>query len=185
MSTLINKNQLFIKKPLFFRYHLINNSCYYIKLSHYSNMNLNLDDFLPYQISALAELVSQSIAPVYQARHGLMRDDWRVLVALNQGKHMRATDIALHASLDKMQVSRAIARLEEKNLLARTVDEHDKRNLIISVTPKGRAIYQEIAPGMLARNQFLLDCLPQNEQEQLKTILQSIQQRAEQLIRQG
>ena len=84
-----------------------------------------------------------------------------------------------------MQVSRAIARLEEKNLLVRTVDEQDKRNLIISVTPKGRSIYQEIAPGMLARNQFLLDCLQQDEQEQLKTILRSIQQRAEQLIRQG
>lgn len=185
MSTIINKNQSFIKNFLFFEYHSIHHLCYYYLLTQFPNMNLNLDDFLPYQISALAELVSQGIAPVYQARHRLMRDDWRVLFALNQGKHMRATDIALHASLDKMQVSRAIARLEEKNLVARTVDEHDKRNLIISVTPKGRAVYQEIAPGMEARNQFLLDGLQQDEQEQLKNILQSIQQRAKQLIRQG
>lgn len=147
-------------------------------------MNLNLEDFLPYQISVLAETISQSIASVYESRYGLMRDDWRVLVAINQEKKMRATDIARHASLDKMQVSRAIARLEEKQLLERTVDELDKRNLIISVTPKGCAVYQDIAPSMRARNQFLLEGLQETEQEQLKVILKSIHSRAEQLIRQ-
>lgn len=147
-------------------------------------MNLNLEDFLPYQISVLAETISQSIASVYESRYGLMRDDWRVLVALNQEKKMRATDIAHHANLDKMQVSRAIARLEEKQLLERTVDEQDKRNLIISVTPKGRSVYQDIAPSMQARNQFLLEGLEKTEQEQFKTILKSIHNRAEQLIRQ-
>ena len=147
-------------------------------------MNLNLEDFLPYQINVLAQTISQSIAAVYESRHGLMRDDWRVLVAINQEKKMRATDIAHHANLDKMQVSRAIARLEEKQLLERTVDEQDKRNLIISVTPKGRSVYQDIAPSMMARNQFLLEGLEKTEQEQFKTILKSIQSRAEQLIRQ-
>ncbi|NLY64512.1 MAG: MarR family transcriptional regulator [Alcaligenaceae bacterium] len=147
-------------------------------------MNLNLEDFLPYQINVLSETISQSIASAYESRHGLMRDDWRVLVAINQEKKMRATDIAHHANLDKMQVSRAIARLEEKQLLERTVDEQDKRNLIISVTPKGRSVYQDIAPSMIARNQFLLEGLEKTEQEQFKTILKSIQSRAEQLIRQ-
>ncbi|MGH8812896.1 MAG: MarR family winged helix-turn-helix transcriptional regulator, partial [Advenella sp.] len=62
---------------------------------------IDLNAFLPYQFSQLADVVSHSVATVYESRLGISRDDWRVLVAVNQARHMRATDIAQHTTLDK------------------------------------------------------------------------------------
>ena len=146
---------------------------------------IDLQAFLPYQFSQLAETISRAVAPVYETRLGIARDDWRVLVAVNQDRQMRATDIAQHARLDKMQVSRAIARLENKGFLSRRPDSRDKRQQELVVTASGRSAYGEVSPMMLARNDYLLQDLDPAQREALQQALTQIQDRAQQLIRQG
>ena len=146
---------------------------------------IDLNAFLPYQFSQLADVVSHSVATVYESRLGISRDDWRVLVAVNQARHMRATDIAQHTTLDKMQVSRAIARLEKKGFLSRTADTDDKRQQILAVTPAGQAAYREVSPLMMARNDYLLQDLTPTEREVLQRYLDQVLNRAQQLVARG
>src|SRR5690606_25840532 len=146
---------------------------------------IDLNAFLPYQFSQLADVVSHSVATVYETRLGISRDDWRVLVAVNQDRHMRATDIAQHTTLDKMQVSRAIARLEKKGFLSRKADMGDKRQQILVVTPAGQAAYKEVSPLMLARNDYLLQDLTSTEREALQRYLDLILSRSQQLVARG
>jgi len=146
---------------------------------------IDLNAFLPYQFSQLADVVSHSVATVYESRLGISRDDWRVLVAVNQARHMRATDIAQHTALDKMQVSRAIARLEKKGFLSRTADTDDKRQQILAVTPAGQAAYREVSPLMMARNDYLLQDLTPAEREVLQRYLEQVLNRAQQLVARG
>ncbi|HBP31469.1 MAG: MarR family winged helix-turn-helix transcriptional regulator [Advenella sp.] len=146
---------------------------------------IDLNAFLPYQFSQLADVVSLSVATVYESRLGISRDDWRVLVAVNQARHMRATDIAQHTTLDKMQVSRAIARLEKKGFLSRTADTDDKRQQILVVTPAGQAAYREVSPLMMARNDYLLQDLTPTEREVLQRYLDQVLNRAQQLVARG
>lgn len=146
---------------------------------------IDLNAFLPYQFSQLADVVSHSVATVYESRLGISRDDWRVLVAVNQARHMRATDIAQHTALDKMQVSRAIARLEKKGFLSRTADTDDKRQQILAVTPAGQAAYREVSPLMMARNDYLLQDLTPAEREVLQRSLDQVLNRAQQLVARG
>ncbi|MGO1766054.1 hypothetical protein CAP48_05060 [Advenella sp. S44] len=146
---------------------------------------IDLHAFLPYQFSQLADVVSHSVATVYETRLGISRDDWRVLVAVNQDRHMRATDIAQHTTLDKMQVSRAIARLEKKGFLSRKADMGDKRQQILVVTPAGQAAYKEVSPLMLARNDYLLQDLTSTEREALQRYLDLILSRSQQLVARG
>jgi len=146
---------------------------------------IDLNAFLPYQFSQLADVVSHSVATVYESRLGISRDDWRVLVAVNQARHMRATDIAQHTTLDKMQVSRAIARLEKKGFLSRTADTDDKRQQILAVTPAGQAAYREVSPLMMARNDYLLQDLMPAEREALQRYLEQVLNRAQQLVARG
>ncbi|MHC8945785.1 DNA-binding MarR family transcriptional regulator [Advenella incenata] len=146
---------------------------------------IDLNAFLPYQFSQLADVVSHSVATVYESRLGISRDDWRVLVAVNQARHMRATDIAQHTALDKMQVSRAIARLEKKGFLSRTADTDDKRQQILAVTPAGQAAYREVSPLMMARNDYLLQDLTPAEREVLQRYLDQVLNRAQQLVARG
>lgn len=146
---------------------------------------IDLNAFLPYQFSQLADVVSHSVATVYESRLGISRDDWRVLVAVNQARHMRATDIAQHTTLDKMQVSRAIARLEKKGFVSRTADTEDKRQHILIVTPAGQAAYREVSPMMMARNDYLLQDLAPSEREALQRYLDQVLNRAQQLVARG
>lgn len=148
-------------------------------------MMIDLNAFLPYQFSQLADVVSHSVATVYETRLGIARDDWRVLVAVNQERHMRAADIVLHTTLDKMQVSRAIARLENKGFISRTADSQDKRQQVLIVTAAGQAAYREVSPLMVARNDYLLQDLTPAQRQALQKSLEQILQRAQELVARG
>ncbi len=146
---------------------------------------IDLNDFLPYQFSQLADMLSLAVAPVYESRLGISRDDWRVLVAVNQDRHMRATDIVQHTRLDKMQVSRAIARLEKNGLLTRKADAQDKRQQVLIVTAAGQSAYRKVAPLMTARNDYLLQDLDAKQRQALQAQLDLILGRARELIARG
>ena len=49
-------------------------------------------------------------------------------------------------TLDKMQISRALTRMERDGLLEREPDPADRRNLIVRLLPAGRALYRKIVP---------------------------------------
>ncbi|MCM5571835.1 MarR family transcriptional regulator [Burkholderiaceae bacterium FT117] len=146
---------------------------------------LVLQDFLPYRLAVLAEAVSRSIAQVYTARFDLSRDEWRVLAALAETGTMKTRDAALYATLDKMQVSRAVAGLERAGLIDREEDAGDRRNRILTLTPAGRALLRRLTPMVQAREDFLLEALEPEELAVLDRAIDRLLERARQLERQG
>jgi len=146
---------------------------------------LSLQDFLPYRLAVLAEAVSRSIAQVYTARFDLSRDEWRVLAALAETGTMKTRDAALYATLDKMQVSRAVAGLERAGLIDREEDAGDRRNRILTLTPAGRALLRRLTPMVQAREDFLLEALEPEELAVLDRAIDRLLERARQLERQG
>jgi DNA-binding MarR family transcriptional regulator len=146
---------------------------------------VKLLEFMPYRIAVLAEAVSRSIAQVYAERFRLSRDEWRVLAALAESGTMRTRDALLYTTLDKMQISRAIAGLERAGLLTRRVDPQDRRNRILKLTPAGRALLQKLVPMVEAREAFLLEALEPHERALLESAMAKLLERARQLERQG
>ncbi len=148
-------------------------------------MTLKLQTFFPYQLAVLAETVSRAMAQVYAERFELGRDEWRVLAALYENGAMKTTDVIAHTTLDKMQVSRAVARLERDGLLERSEDAADRRNKVLRLQPAGQAVVAKIVPLVQARVEFLLESLDEAERSCLGALLDKLQGRAAQLIRQG
>src|SRR5512147_221812 len=83
---------------------------------------LALDRFLPYRLSVLANTVSTSIARVYARRFGLSVPEWRVMAVLGMSPPLTAGDVCGRTAMDKVRVSRAVARLLRGGLLDRRVD---------------------------------------------------------------
>jgi DNA-binding MarR family transcriptional regulator len=110
---------------------------------------LKLEGFLPYRLNVLASLVSQALSRVYAQRYGIGVPEWRVLVTLGQFSVMTGKAIGTHSHMHKTKVSRAVAELERRKLVARRVNRADLRESFLSLTPAGRAIYEELAPGAL------------------------------------
>ena len=146
---------------------------------------MDLRDFLPYRLAVLSEAVSRSIAELYTRRFELSRDEWRVLAALTGSGTMKTRDAALYTTLDKMQVSRAVAALENRGLITREADPEDRRNRILSLSPAGRALLRKLMPMVQAREAFLLEALTADERAMLDAAADKLLARARQLQRQG
>jgi DNA-binding MarR family transcriptional regulator len=56
----------------------------------------------------------------------------------------------------KMQVSRAVQRLEDAGYIERHDDTDDRRSKVLQLTATGRALYQKIWPLLVAREQYIL-----------------------------
>lgn len=146
---------------------------------------MELDRFFPYRLAALAEAVSRSIAQVYAERFDLTRDEWRVLAALAELGTMKTVELIAHTNLEKMPVSRAMARLEEHGLVERRQDPQDRRNHVLGLLPAGRALVRKIEPMVQAREAFLLGTLDPAERAALDAAFDKVHARARQLLEQG
>jgi DNA-binding MarR family transcriptional regulator len=109
---------------------------------------LKLEDFLPHRLNVLSSLVSQALTRVY-GRHGIGIPEWRVLVTLGENGVMTGKAVGAHTHMHKTKVSRAVAHLEERKFLTRRANRADLRESFLSLTPAGRAVYEELAPSAL------------------------------------
>ena len=146
---------------------------------------MQLEMFFPYRLAVLAEQVSLATAQVYRERFALTRDEWRVLAALAHQGEIRAADVKDRTTLDKMQVSRALARLEAQGLVARAPDPDDGRASRVRLLPAGAALYRKIVPMVQAREEYLLSDLTPQERKVFAAAIDKVEVRARQLTRQG
>ena len=146
---------------------------------------MNLEHFLPYRLAVAAEAVSRSLAAIYRERFELTRDEWRVLAMLAGAGEMKSSELGARTTLDKMQVSRAVTGMEQAGLVQREPHAADRRNLVVRLTPAGRALYRRIVPMAEARERFLLEALEPAERAAFDAALDKILARARQLAEQG
>ena len=95
---------------------------------------LKLEHFLPYQLNVVSSLVSQALSRVYARRYGIGVPEWRVLVTLGQFGVMTAKTIGAHTHMHKTKVSRAVAQMERRRLVARRANRDDMREAFLSLT---------------------------------------------------
>jgi len=109
---------------------------------------LKLEDFLPHRLNVLSSLVSQALTRVY-GRHGIGIPEWRVLVTLGENGVMTGKAVGAQTHMHKTKVSRAVAQLEQRKLVTRRANRADLREAFLTLTPAGRAVYEELAPSAL------------------------------------
>lgn len=117
---------------------------------------LDLERFLPYRLSVLSNRVSALIAKLYSDQFNLTIPEWRILAVLGRYGEMTATEVAARTAMDKVRVSRAIARLLDAGRLARRVDPQDRRRLTLEMTESGQQVYRQIVPLALSAEQRML-----------------------------
>lgn len=139
---------------------------------------LKLDDFLPYRLNVLASLVSQALSRIYVERYGLGVPEWRVLVTLGEFGVMTGKAIGAHSHMHKTKVSRAVAELEKRKLLDRRANRADLRESFLSLTPAGRTIYEDLAPGALAFARRLAEVVDPADRAAFERAMQRLTERS-------
>jgi DNA-binding MarR family transcriptional regulator len=139
---------------------------------------LVLEAFLPYRLSVLSNRVSGAIGAVYASRFKLGIAEWRLMAALGRFGPMSANEVADRTAMDKVRVSRAVARMVENGLLERTLDASDRRRSMLSLSPSGRAIRAEIVPLALAIERRLMSVLDAAERATFDRLLEKLESSA-------
>lgn len=132
---------------------------------------LDLDRFIPYRLSVLTNRVSSAIARHYSQRFNLSIPEWRVIAVLGQSPGLSAREVAERSAMDKVQVSRAVASLFAARRLTRHAHVSDGRVAHLSLSARGRAIYEEVVPLALGLERRLLSVLTAREQKMLDQLL--------------
>ncbi len=132
---------------------------------------LVLEEFLPYRLSILSNRVSRAIAARYAETFNLTIPEWRIIAVLGRAEALSAKDIAEATEMDKVAVSRAVARLVAARRVAARPDRTDARRQSLSLTREGEALYARIAPIALASERKLLAALDARERKQLDALL--------------
>lgn len=148
-------------------------------------LELKLEDFLPYRLNVVAALSSQALSETYAPRYGISVPEWRVLVTLGQYGEMTGKAVGAHSHMHKTKVSRAVALLQERKLVARKTNRQDLREALLSLTPTGRRIYQDLVPAALNFSRALLESLDPAERAVFDRALQKLTERSRALAHNG
>ena len=135
---------------------------------------LQLEHFLPYRLSILSNTISQAIADDYQSRYDISMTEWRVMAVLARYAGLSAREVAERTAMDKVAVSRALARLVEAGRVDRAVHDNDKRRSVLNLSDAGWAIHDEVAPMARAREREVLAKLNAEERVWLTRILDKL-----------
>jgi DNA-binding MarR family transcriptional regulator len=137
---------------------------------------IELEKFVPYQLSIVSNMVSQAIADEYQQRFALGTTEWRVMAVLARydGEGLSARAVARLTAMDKVAISRALARLVASGRVLRRVHHGDKRRSVLRLSAAGWRIHDVVAPLARQREREFLARLDAEEREWLARILDKL-----------
>lgn len=144
--------------------------------------DFDLQDFFPYQVRVFYKAVSQSVTNIYSSLHGLSVQEWRVMAVLGNNQPLTASELVEMSSMDKVQISRAIKKLEETGLLYRQEDHEDRRRVHLTLSRRGNEIFKELVPLVKELEKDLLAGLSEDELNTLLTLMEKVRTNATQAL---
>lgn len=141
------------------------------------DVGLKLEEFLPYRLTVLVSLMSQALSQVHGGS-GLGASEWRILVTLGQFGVMTGKAVGFHSQMHKTKVSRAVADLEQRQLITRRANRSDLRESLLSLTPSGRALYESLAPSALAFAALLEDAIDPDDRAAFERAIRHLTERS-------
>ena len=145
--------------------------------------SLDLEHFLPYRLSVLANRVSRGFGRLYERRFDLKLPEWRVIAVLGRHPGITASDVTERTAMDKVAISRALARLQEMGRVTTQEDEADRRRQILSLSEEGWSIYRQIVPLAKSIEAELLADFSTEDRALLDRLLDSLTSAAEKIDR--
>src|SRR5882762_7871702 len=139
------------------------------------HQQFELGKYLPFRLTVLTNRLTRRVAQFYSQRYKLTAPEWRTMAVLGQSGAMSANSVILQTTMDKVRVSRAVAKLLKAGYITRDADPEDRRRAILALTPKGAEIYRQIVPLVQDIEAELLRALNATERAGLDSALAKIE----------
>ena len=103
-----------------------------------------LDNQLCFRLYTASRLLTQAYHPLL-SEHGLTYPQYLVLLVLWEKDAKPVNDIAKRLLLETNTVTPLLQRMEKEGILVRKKGEKDARQMIVSLTGKGKKLQKELA----------------------------------------
>jgi DNA-binding MarR family transcriptional regulator len=134
------------------------------------------------RVMMLANLLRRAAALRYRRLLELKPGEWGIVAQLGERAPRSLIDLAEAMGLDKAQISRGVSSLVRQGLVTRKTNPQNSREVLIALTPRGRAANDVILEAGGLANEFLLADLPVRERRELAALLELFTRRAHQLL---
>lgn len=115
------------------------------------------------RLMVLANLLKRGAILRYKRLAGLSSVEFGLVASLGRRPPMSVARLAEAVGMDKGQISRALAGLVARKLVARAVNPRDNREVLVSLTRTGLIAHETIVAGALERNQRLVERFSKDE----------------------
>jgi len=144
-----------------------------------------VDELLNYRLNVLLAQSGALTTRWCEGRFGITRREWRIIALLAVDGPISMGRLSERASLEPDRVSRLFSSLKEKLLVGRVPDMHDRRRVLVNLTPRGRSLYDELFPISVGIHQSILSDLTFSEMNSLDSLLSRLTERARSLTDQN
>ncbi|MPY72361.1 MAG: MarR family transcriptional regulator [Alphaproteobacteria bacterium] len=110
---------------------------------------LRLNSYLPYLVNRVGQRLVAGFTPALRAQ-GMDVQMWRVMIVLHAEGPQSAGALSRLTSINLSTLSRLVARMEEKRLVARRRDGADARSVVVAPTEEGRRRTEALLPAAAA-----------------------------------
>lgn len=107
---------------------------------------------------------------------GLTLPQFDVITTLGDTQGMTVSEIAERTLITRGTLKPVLDRLEARGMVRRCKGERDARQVVVSLTEDGQALYEKTFPLHLAFLKQLIDNVPQDHQSQLISLLGELEQ---------
>jgi DNA-binding MarR family transcriptional regulator len=128
------------------------------------------------RLGRLRRIIDSELEATF-AEYGLNGADFEALVTLrrlDQPGGVSQRQLMRELNLASGTVSVRVERLSDQGLLTRSPDRRDRRNSLVRLTDKGRALFDHVTPAHVSTENRLLAALSTQQREQLVTILRQL-----------
>lgn len=115
--------------------------------------------------------------PLYgwvEERFGLSRAEFVVIYSLALMEGVTASEIAASTAFPKNTLSRAVTRIAKLGLIRRRTDATDRRQQSLTLTVRGRDVFEEALPRFVALEEEMLAPLSFVERETLSALMAKV-----------
>ena len=142
---------------------------------------LHIGHFPTFQLIRLANAAKANVTRKYLADFGLSVPEWRLLAMTVRFEPVRFSELVANSSIDKGQASRTLQVLTRRGLIAAQTLGGGRRRMadsgapvILTITAKGRRLYETLLPVAQRNQARLLYLLSREERRALWTILNKL-----------
>jgi DNA-binding MarR family transcriptional regulator len=105
-----------------------------------------------------------------------------VLVTLGENGVMTGKAVGAQTHMHKTKVSRAVAQLEQRKFVSRRANRADLREAFLTLTPAGRAVYEELAPRALSFMDRLAEVVAPADRPAFDRAMKQLTERSAELV---